>query len=195
MPEPLEQLRAAMDAFDEADSRITRFPARSMADVAAKLAAVAHHKWWTAGDDGLHALREGEVLVNEEHVFGLVEELLLSACCDTARLAAAAPGSAQFEANSEQNAAVAGREVWDAAFADYTAKKAASDADPSDESLTWLWVQAIDQMLISAPAPDLDALVLKLEWARERETECETDALSPLIWNALVSDARKLATA
>ena len=74
----------------------------------------------------------------------------------------------------------------------YRKKRAAAEADPNDEELTWLWVQAIDRLLMAGPVPDLNALLLKLEWAREKETKNMPDALSPLIWNALVADVRKL---
>jgi len=85
------------------------------------------------------------------------------------------------------------RGAWKAAFAEYRAKRAYSDALPSgaddeDEALD-AYCEAMDK-LIETPAPDLDAVSVKFEMAIDR---CQDFSFFDCYAKAIAADLRRLA--
>ena len=92
--------------------------------------------------------------------------------------------------------AVGNSALWDSAVADYRAKRAASDAMPlgtegEDEAVD-AYCTPMDHLINDLPAPDVAAVVTKLELAFER---CEEYSFSDDYQRAILSDLRRLAPA
>ena len=99
----------------------------------------------------------------------------------------------QDDGIGRRSALAAARRAWDAAFADFEAKRAALAVDDHDEDLNSAHVDAMDRLLIDVPAPDATALKWKLQEARSIISDCEPHELTPKIWDALIADAERLA--
>jgi hypothetical protein len=73
--------------------------------------------------------------------------------------------------------------TWEAALADYEAKRAASDAMPlgtegEDDALD-AWCEAMDHLIVKIPAPNVAAVATKVELAMSRSDfhECYQEAI------------------
>jgi len=101
----------------------------------------------------------------------------------------------QDDGIGERSALRAARRAWDAAFADFEAKRAALAVNDHDEVLNAAHVDAMDRLLLDVPAPDAAALKWKLQEARGAISDCEPSELTPKIWDAVIADATRLAEA
>ncbi len=83
------------------------------------------------------------------------------------------------------------RAAWDAAHQSYRDKRAEYEAMPlgtpgEDEAVT-VWMEAMDYLIEKVPAPDGEALAIKIELAATREVEMYPEWIA-----AFAADARRL---